>query len=89
MNASVVAGDGYEVDANNASAGVDVYDNDEAAQAVEELWSTTLTWSDLGNNWYGGFADGFSNPGWSEDGQAYSIWYISYDAGARTLRMAP
>ena len=67
---------------------VDVYDNDEAAQAVEELWSTTLTWSDLGNNWYGGFADGFTNPEWSEDGQAYRIWYISYDAGARTLRIA-
>ena len=88
VNASVIAGDGYEVDANNARAGVDVYDNDEAAQAVEELWSTTMTWSDLGNNWFGGFADGFTNPGWSEDGQAYSIWYISYDAGARTLRMA-
>ena len=88
VNATVVAGDGYEVDANNARAGVDVYDNDEAAQAVEELWSTTLTWSDLGNNWFGGFADGFSNPGWSEDGQAFSIWYISYDAGSRTLRMA-
>ena len=71
VNATVIAGDGYEVDANNARAGVDVYDNDEAAQAVEELWSTTMTWSDLGNNWYGGFADGFSNPGWSEDGQAY------------------
>ena len=88
VNATVIAGDGYEVDANNARAEVDVYDNDEAAQAVEELWSTTLTWSDLGNNWYGGFADGFSNPGWSEDGQAYRIWYISYDAGARTLRIA-
>ena len=88
VNATVIAGDGYEVDANNARAGVDVYDNDEAAQAVEELWSTTLTWSDLGNNWYGGFADGFTNPEWSEDGQAFSIWYISYDAGARTLRIA-
>ena len=88
VSASIVAGDGYEVDAERASAGVDVFDDDAAAQAVEELWSTTLTWSDLGNNWYGGFADGFTNPGWSEDGQAYSIWYISYDAGARTLRMA-
>ena len=88
VSASIVAGNGYEVDAERASAGVDVFDDDAAAQAVEELWSTTLTWSDLGNNWYGGFADGFSNPEWSEDGQAYRIWYISYDAGARTLRIA-
>ena len=56
--------------------------------AVEELWSTTLTWTDLGNNWFGGFADGFSNPGWSEDGQAFRIWYIAYDAGSRRLLMA-
>ena len=88
VSASVVAGDGYEVDAENASAGVDVFDDDAAVQvaAVEELWSTTLTWTDLGNNWFGGYADGFSNPGWSEDGQAFRIWYIAYDAGgARAL----
>ena len=90
VSASVVAGDGYEVDAENASAGVDVFDDDAAPQAaaVEELWSTTLTWSDLGNNWFGGFADGFSNPEWSEDGQAFRIWFISYDAGSRVLSMA-
>ena len=89
VSASLVAGEGYEVDAENASAGVDVFDDDAAAQAATvELWSTTLTWTDLGNNWFGGFADGFSNPGWSEDGQAFRIWYISYDAGARTLLMA-
>ena len=89
VSASVVAGDGYEVDAENASAGVDVFDDDAAAQAATvELWSTTMTWTDLGNNWFGGFGDGFSNPGWSEDGQAFRIWYISYDAGARTLLMA-
>ena len=67
----------------------DAVDDDAAAQAATvELWSTTMTWTDLGNNWFGGFADGFSNPGWSEDGQAFRIWYISYDAGARTLLMA-
>ena len=90
VSASVVAGDGYEVDAENASAGVDVFDDDAAVQvaAVEELWSTTLTWTDLGNNWFGGYADGFSNPGWSEDGQAFRIWYIAYDAGARELSLA-
>ena len=90
VSASIMAGDGYEVDAERASTGVDVFDDDAAVQvaAVEELWSATLTWTDLGNNWFGGFADGFSNPGWSEDGQAFRIWYISYDVGARTLLMA-
>ena len=33
-----------------------------------------MTWNDLGNNWFGGFADAFSNPGWSEDGQDFRIW---------------
>ena len=90
VSASIVAGDGYEVDAERASAGVDVFDDDAAPQvaAVDELWSTTLTWTDLGNNWFGGFADGFSDPGWSEDGQAFRIWYISYDAGSGELLMA-
>ena len=88
VRASIVAGEGYAVDADKDSAGVDVFDDDAPPQAAVELWSTTMTWTDLGNNWFGGFADGFSNPGWSEDGQAFRIWYISYDAGARTLLMA-
>ena len=88
VRASIVAGEGYAVDADKDSAGVDVFDDDAPPQAAVELWSTTMTWTDLGNNWFGGFADGFSNPGWSEDGQAFRIWCISYDAGARTLLMA-
>ena len=88
VRASIVAGEGYAVDADKDSAGVDVFDDDAPPQAAVELWSTTMTWTDLGNNWFGGFVDGFSNPGWSEDGQAFRIWYISYDAGARTLLMA-
>ena len=88
VRASIVAGEGYAVDADKDSAGVDVFDDDAPPQAAVELWSTTMTWTDLGNNWFGGFADRFSNPGWSEDGQAFRIWYISYDAGARTLLMA-
>ena len=44
VTASVSAGSGYEVDADAASAGVDVYDNDEAAStAVETLWTSTMT----------------------------------------------
>ena len=88
VRASVVAGDGYEVDGESASAGVDVFDDDAAAQAAAvELWSTTMTWTDIGNNWFGGFSDAFSNPVWSEDGQDFRIWFISYDAGARALLM--
>ena len=88
VRASIVAGDGYEVDGESASAGVDVFDDDAAPQAAAvELWSTTMTWNDLGNNWFGGFADAFSNPSWSEDGQDFRIWFISYEAGARQLSM--
>ena len=90
VRVSVVAGDSYEVDSENGSAGVDVFDNDEAPQvaAADELWSTTLTWTDIGNNWFGGFADAFASPGWSEDGQTFQIWYIALDAGSGTLFMA-
>ena len=90
VRVSIVAGDGYEVDAENASAAVDVFDDDAPAPvaAADELWSATLTWTDIGNNWFGGFADRFSNPGWSEDGQGFQIWYIAYNAGSRTLFMA-
>ena len=91
VRAALVSGDGYAVDADNASAGVDVFDDDPAPESegtVETLWSTVLTWADLGNDWYGGFAEAFADPGWSEDGQDFRIWYIAYDAGARRLSMA-
>ena len=88
VRVSIVAGDAYAVDAGKDSAGVDVFDNDAATQATAvALWSTTMTWNDLGNNWYGGFADAFSNPGWSEDGQDFRIWYIAYSAGESELMM--
>ena len=98
VRASLVSGDGYTVDSGNASAGVDVFDNDAAPEGeavVETLWSTVLIWADLGNDWYGGFDDAFSDPGWSEDGQAFRISYIAYDAGrassgwCMTARAAP
>ena len=91
VTATLAAGAGYAVDGGNASAGVDVFDDDaapEGEEVVETLWSATMTWTDLGNHWFGGFADAFSDAGWSEGGQAYRIWYIAYDAGARELRMA-
>ena len=89
VSASIVAGSGYEVDGESASAGVDVFDDDAAPQAAAvELWSTTMTWTDLGNNWFGGFADAFSNPGWSEDEKDFRIWFISYDVGSREFSMS-
>ena len=72
VTATLAGGAGYAVDGGNASAGVDVFDDDpapEGVETVETLWSTTLTWADLGNHWYGGFADAFSDAGWSEGGQ--------------------
>ena len=88
VRASITAGDGYEVDGAKASAAVDVFDDDATpSSAAAELWSTTMTWADLGNGWYGGFDDAFASPGWTEDGQAFRIRYISYDAGSRTLKM--
>ena len=90
VGASAVAGEGYEVDAAKALAWVDVFDDDltyPAGRGVT-LWSTTMTWTALGNRWYGGFVDAFSDPGWSEDGQAFRIWYLAYDAGGRRLLMA-
>ena len=67
-----------------------MFDDDAAVQvaAVEELWSATMTWTDLGNNWFGGFADAFSTPTWSEDGRDFRIWFISYDVGAREFSMS-
>ena len=88
VRASITAGDGYEVDGAKASAAVDVSDDDATpSSAAVDLWSTTMTWADLGNGWYGGFDDAFASPGWTEDGQAFRIRYISYDAGSRTLKM--
>ena len=89
VSASITAGENYEVDGESASASVDVFDDDATpATAAVELWSTTMSWTDLGNNWFGGFADAFSNPGWSEDGKDFRIWFISYNEGARELSMS-
>ena len=72
VSVSVVAGTGYDVDAVHAQASVDVFDNELAPPAgAVTLWSSTLAWSDIGNNWFGGFAGAFSPPGWSEDGQDF------------------
>ena len=89
LSASIQGADGYEVEEGARSAVVDVFDDDDAAAPpATEVWSSTLAWTDLGNNWFGGFAEAFSDPEWSEGGQDFRIWYIAYDAGARELSMA-
>ncbi len=85
VTASLVAGTGYDVVADAASAGVDVYDDDEpVTTTVEALWSTAFVWSTLGNVLYAG-TDSFGSPGWSEDGRDYRIFYISYNASSKEL----
>ena len=88
--ASVVAGAGYTVD--GASAGVDVFDDDTAPpgqqEAVETLWSTTMLWKNVGYGWFGGYAEVFDEPEWTEDGTTFRIWFIDYHKPRRELRIA-
>ncbi|MCY4431321.1 MAG: SwmB domain-containing protein, partial [Rhodospirillales bacterium] len=92
VTATVVAGAGYTVAGDGASAGVDVFDDDTGApgqqEAVETLWSTTMLWKDVGYGWYGGYADVFDEPEWTDDGTAFRIWFIDYHAPRRELRIA-
>ncbi len=89
VTASVVAGADYTVD--GASAGVDVFDDDTAPpgqqEAVETLWSTTMLWKNVGYGWYGGYAEAFDDPEWTEDGTTFRIWYIDYHKPRRELRI--
>ena len=92
VTASVSAGSGYAVDSAASSAGVDVYDNDEASSSgatIETLWSSTLEWSDMNGYWLIANADDFTSSGWSEDGESYAIWYFAYgpDDGELWLRL--
>ena len=85
VTVSLAAGSGYDVVADAASAGVDVYDDDEpVTTTVEALWSTAFVWSTLGNVLYAG-TDSFGSPGWSEDGRDYRIFYISYNPSSEEL----
>ena len=85
VTASLVAGSGYDVVADAASAGVDVHDDDEpVTTTVEALWNTSFVWSTLGNVLYAG-TDAFGSPGWSEDGRDYRIFYISYNPSSKEL----
>ena len=98
VTASVVAGSGYEVAADAASAGVDVYDNDEAVTTTttaETLWTSTLTVESIGDALLGtvGGGNALSPDGWSEDGEAFEVeqlyYFPQYSELAFTLSVAP
>ena len=98
VTASVVAGSGYEVAADAASAGVDVYDNDEAVTTTttaETLWTSTLTVESIGGALLGtvGGGNALSPDGWSEDGEAFEVeqlyYFPQYSELAFTLSVAP
>ena len=85
MTVSVVAGPGYAVAADAASAGVDVYDNDEATTtttttAAETLWTSTLTVESIGGVLLGtvGGGSALSPEDWSEDGQRFEVEQLYY-----------
>ena len=89
VTASVVAGTGYEVAADAGSAGVDVYDNDEAAStAVETLWTSTLTVFDLSGiivGLYEGLGGDLTPDGWTEDGTQFRAEHLYYYSGSSEL----
>ena len=97
VTATVTAGTGYAVDADAASAGIDVLDDDAAATqgpAVETLWTATLTVQDIGGALLGHmFGSSLSPDDWSEDGTQYrarELYYFPlYDELALTLSAAP
>ena len=92
VGASVMAGSGYRVSADAGSAEVQVHDDDEVstpAATYTTLWSSTLTWTDLGSDWLIANSADFSSPSWTEDGYSYQVWYFAYehDTGDLWLRL--
>ena len=89
VTATISAGTGYAVNSDSASAGVDVYDNDEAAStAVETLWTSTLTVQDIGGAVLGYmFGNGLNPNGWSEDGAQFRVNQLHYFAQYEELAL--
>ena len=87
VTATISAGTGYAVNSDSASAGVDVYDNDEVAStAAETLWTSTLTVQDIGGALLGYmFGNGLNPNGWSEDGAQFRVNSLHYFAQYREL----
>ena len=89
VTATIAAGTGYAVSPDAASAGVDVYDNDEpASTAAETLWTSTLTVFDLAGiitGLYEGLGGDLSPDGWTEDGRPFRAEQLYYYSGSSEL----
>ena len=87
VTVTLSSGSDYTVDADATSARVAVYDND--AATVTTLWSSTLKWTAM-NDLLTANAKDFTNSGWSEDGDDFGIWYLTYEPfdGLLWLRLA-
>ena len=90
VTASLVAGSGYTVDTDAASASVAVFDNDEAATtaAAETLWASTLTVIDFHGiivGLYDGLGGALSPDGWTEDGEHFRVENLYFYPGSSEL----
>ena len=87
VTVTVSSGSDYTLDPDAASARVGVYDND--AATVTTLWSSTLKWTAM-NDLLTANAKDFTSSGWSEDGDDFGIWYLTYEPfdGLLWLRLA-
>jgi len=93
VTASLVAGSGYIVDNDAASASIAVFDNDQAAAtaAVETLWTSTLTVLNFRGIIIGrhdGLGGSLSPDGWTEDGVRYSAGDLYFYPGSSELAFA-
>ena len=89
VTVSLAPGSGYEVDAVAASAGVDVYDDDEAATSGHRtLWSATLTVYDFFGviaGYYERIGGALSRYEWSEDGRQFRVDKLYHYIGGSVL----
>lgn len=90
ISVELSASSGYLLDETHSNAHVAVLDDEPAPVIgnVDTVWSSTLQWTDIGHGWYGGYADAFSPPDWTEDGSTFRIMYIAYLESTRTLYFA-
>ena len=90
VTAALAAGSGYEVAADAGSAGVDVYDNDEAAAtpALATLWTSQLAVRDFGAVLGDLGAGGLSPDTWSEGAEQYRATQLYYLPGYSRLTFA-
>ena len=89
VTATISAGTDYAVSPDAASAGVDVYDNDEATStAADTLWTSTLTVFDLGGiivGLYEGLGGDLTPDGWTEDARPFRAEQLYYYSGSSEL----